>query len=145
MTGKAGKPTSLRERVARTAGYRCGYCQTPESIAGFRLTIEHIVPKAKGGKTIEVNLWLACHACNEFKAARIQGRDLTTGKTVRLFNPRRQVWSNHFSWSEDGTEVIGLTPSGRATVITLQLNRPEIVAARSLWVQVGWWPPRAGI
>ncbi len=141
MAGKAHVSRLLRERVARTAGYQCGYCRTPESIAGFRLSIEHIVPEAKGGKTLEENLWLACHACNEFKAARIRARDAATGKCVRLWNPRRQEWSDHFSWSEDGTEILGLTPCGRATIATLRLNRSELVAARSLWVGVGWWPP----
>ena len=67
MAGKARVPRPLRRRVARMAGYRCGYCRTPESIAGFRLSIEHIIPEAKGGQTVEGNLWLACHACNEFK------------------------------------------------------------------------------
>jgi HNH endonuclease len=139
---KVRVPRRLRERVARTAGYCCGYCRTPELIAGFRLTVEHLIPEAKGGKTVEENLWLACHACNEFKGARIHGADPATGKRVRLWNPRRQIWPDHFSWSEDGTEIIGLTSCGRATVATLQLNRPQLVAARSLWVQLGWWPPR---
>jgi hypothetical protein len=142
MGGKARVPRPLRERVARTADYRCGYCRTPESIAGFRLTVEHIIPGARGGQTVEENLWLACHACNEIKGARIQGRDPSTGKRVRLWNPRRQEWPDHFAWSEDGTEIMGLTPCGRATVATLELNRPEQVTARSLWVQAGWWPPR---
>ena len=142
MTRKARVPRPLRERVARTAGYRCGYCRTPQSIAGFRLSIEHIIPQAKGGETVEENLWLACHACNEFKSSRVEARDPATGKHIRLWNPRRQKWSDHFSWSVDGTEIIGLTPCGHATVATLQLNRPELVAARFLWVQVGWWPPR---
>jgi hypothetical protein len=140
--GKARVPRHVRERVARSAGYCCGYCRTPQSIAGFRLTIEHIIPEAKGGRTVEANLWLACHACNEFKASRVHARDPGTGKRVRLWNPRRQRWPVHFRWSEDGTEILGLTPCGRATVIALRLNRPELVAARSLWVQVEWWPPR---
>jgi len=142
MAAKPRVPRHLRERVERTAGYRCGYCLTPQSIAGYRLTIEHIKPEAKGGKTVEENLWLACHACNQFKAARVQGRDPVTGKRVRLWNPRRQKWRDHFSWSPDGVEIIGLTPCGRASVATLQMNRPELIAARSLWVRVGWWPPR---
>jgi hypothetical protein len=143
VAGKARVPRALRERVARTADHRCGYCRTPESIAGFRLSIEHIVPEAGGGETVEENLWLACHACNEFKAARTHGRDPASGRRIRLWNPRRQKWTDHFCWSEDGTEIVGLMPCGRATTATLRLNRPELVAARSLWVQVGWWPPRS--
>lgn len=141
MARKAHVSRHLRERVARMADHRCGYCRTPESIAGFRLNIEHIIPEAKGGQTVENNLWLACHACNEIKGARIQGRDPVTGKRVRLWNPRRQDWPEQFAWSDDGTEIIGLTPRGRATVATLRLNRPELMLARSLWVQAGWWPP----
>jgi hypothetical protein len=142
MAGKTRVPRRLRERVAATAGYRCGYCRTPESIAGFRLSIEHIIPTGRGGKTVEGNLWLACGACNGLKGMRVQARDPATGKRVRLWNPRRQKWPDHFSWSDDGTEIRGSTPCGRATVAALQMNRPELVAARSLWVQVGCWPPR---
>ena len=106
MAGKAHVPRDLRERVARADGYRGGYCRTPETIAGFRLSIEHIIPEAKGGLTVEKNLWLACNACNEIKGARIQGRDPATGRRVRLWNPRRQPWADHFAWSENGTEIL---------------------------------------
>ena len=143
MAGKARVPRRLRERVARTAGHRCGYCRTPESIAGFRLSIEHIIPEAKGGQTVEDNLWPACHACNEFKGARTQGRDPATGSASGCGTRDGRNGPITFRWSEDGTEILGLTPCGRATVATLQLNRSELVAARSLWVQVGWWPPRS--
>lgn len=132
----------VRERVAEEAGYRCGYCRTPQRITGYRLTIDHIIPEVKGGKASQENLWLACVACNQFKGARVQARDPITRRHVRLFNPRLQEWETHFRWSEDGTEIIGLTPCGRATVIAVQLNRAEIVAARWLWVQVGWRPPQ---
>ena len=68
-------------------------------------------------------------------------RDPLTGRQVRLFNPRQQEWSEHFAWSEDGTEIEGLTLCGRATVVALKLNNSEIIVARRLWVSVGWWPP----
>jgi hypothetical protein len=132
----------VREQVSKQAGYQCGYCRTHQSIAGYRLTIDHIIPEARGGKNLEENLWLACVACNQYKGARVRGRDPKTERRVRLFNPRLQEWRAHFRWSEDGIEIIGLTPCGRATVTALQLNRAEIMAARWLWVQAGWWPPR---
>jgi len=141
-TGKARVPRRLRERVAQTAGHRCGYYQTPERITGSRMTLDHVVPEAKGGETIEANLWLACVGCNEFKGARMRGRDPATGRRVRLFSPRKDKWQEHFRWDEEGTEIVGVTPYGRATVDALQLNRPEMVGARWLWVQAGWWPPR---
>jgi hypothetical protein len=139
---KARISRRLRERVAEAAGYRCGYCKTPQYITGHRLTIDHVIPEARGGKAVEENLCLACVACNQSKGVRVRARDPITRRSVRLFNPRRQEWETHFRWNEDGTEIIGLTRCGRASVTALQLNRPEIVAARWLWVQVGWWPPK---
>lgn len=65
-----------------------------------------------------------------------------TGEEVPLFNPRKQLWAEHFMWSEDGTQVVGLTSCGRATVITLQLNNVIAVMVRREWVAAGWHPPR---
>ena len=60
---------------------------------------------------------------------------------VPLFDPRRQIWSEHFEWSNNATLIAGVTPSGRATVVVLYLNRPALVLARREWVDVGWHPP----
>jgi hypothetical protein len=53
-----------------------------------------------------------------------------TGRSVRLFNPRRQRWEDHFTWNEDYTLVIGLTDVGRATVEALHLNREGLINFR---------------
>jgi hypothetical protein len=62
---------------------------------------------------------------------------------VPLFNPRQHSWAEHFVWSEDGTQIIGLTAIGRATVATLKMNNPVSIRARKLWASVGWHPPRS--
>jgi len=131
----------LRRRIAEQAGWRCGYCLTPQGLSGARLEVDHILPKAAGGATEEENLWLACASCNRFKAARIQAKDPQTGQQIPLFNPREDHWSDHFAWSPQGIEIVGLTPCGRATIKALQLNHDAIVRARRRWVSVGWWPP----
>jgi hypothetical protein len=105
------------------------------------MEIDHLIPEALGGLTEEENLWLACSLCNDARGCRIVGADPLTGELVRLFNPRRQVWSEHFRWSGDGSRIVGSTPTGRGTVTTLNLNRPLIVQARLAWVSVGWHPP----
>jgi len=46
----------------------------------------------------------------------------------------------HFAWSEDATRIIGLTPTGRATVEALQINRPQMVHLRRLWLRMGKHP-----
>jgi hypothetical protein len=107
----------LRQRIAEQARYRCGYCLTQEAVSGVPLTVEHIVPKAKGGQTVEENLWLSCRLCNEAKGVLTEAVDPKSGAAVPLFNPRIQVWADHFTWSEDSTRVIGRTSTGRATVV----------------------------
>jgi hypothetical protein len=131
----------LREQIARHGKHRCAYCLRTEELAGMPMAIDHIVPSAAGGTDTEENLCLACRRCNEFKGAQTHAGDPETGHTVRLFNPCQQKWNEHFQWSEDGTEIIGKTACGRATINALRMNNPEILVARRLWVSVGWWPP----
>lgn len=109
---------------------------------GAQMQIEHIVPLAQGGTSDEENLWLACAWCNSHKSARTRGADPFTGAETPLFNPRTQIWAEHFRWSDDGTEIIGLTPCGRATVTALRLNNEYIVPARRNWVRAGWQPAK---
>ena len=131
----------LREQVAAQARYRCGYCLSAEAIIGAPLEIDHLLPRSLGGLTVEDNLWLACSLCNDHKFNRIAFRDPNSGEVVRLFDPRRQNWAEHFRWTAAGDQIVGLTPTGRATVIALNLNRPTLVAARRAWVIAGWHPP----
>ncbi|MEP0790007.1 MULTISPECIES: HNH endonuclease [Cyanophyceae] len=102
----------------------------------------HLIPTAKGGTDDEDNLWLACRLCNSYKGTQTHGRDPVTGRRIRLFNPRHQKWSRHFTWSEDSAQIIGKTICGRATVIALQLNNIIAVMVRREWVAVGWHPPK---
>ena len=75
------------------------------------------------------------------RADRIAALDPQTGEIVRIFNPRHQNWSEHFAWNDSADRILGMTPTGRATVIALNLNRATLVRARQLWVRVGWHPP----
>jgi hypothetical protein len=103
--------------------------------------IEHIVPVVAGGTSLEDNLWLACALCNGYKATQINALDSVTGEIVPLYNPRRQRWASHFDWSADGTEILGQTPTGRATVFALKLNNEYLTRARRRWVAASWHPP----
>ncbi|HEY52595.1 MAG TPA: HNH endonuclease [Caldilineae bacterium] len=134
----------LRQQVAEDAGHHCGYCLLDEVLSGVSLAVDHIIPIALNGGTTRDNLWLACRSCNEFKGSKIQAEDPVTGQLAPLFDPRRQDWSTHFRWSKDKTEIEGLTPTGRATVDALRLNRPALVHSRRRWVSVGWHPPKIG-
>ncbi len=131
----------MDQRVRERAMYRCEYCLSQQRYVMGVLEVEHIQPVSKGGSDHESNLALACHRCNNHKSAKINVIDPDTGEDARLFHPRQDIWTDHFQWSEDGTEIIGQTPIGRATIIALNLNHPNAVEVRRAWVAVGWHPP----
>ncbi|WP_395094573.1 HNH endonuclease [Armatimonas sp.] len=132
---------ALRAQIIARAGNRCEYCRAPGYIGTQRLSIEHIRPRAAGGTDDPFNLAVACQGCNNHKYTKITVLDPLTGTRVALFHPRQQVWEEHFSWSEDALEVIGQTPTGRATVAALQLNREELVRFRRVLIPAGEHPP----
>jgi 5-methylcytosine-specific restriction endonuclease McrA len=110
---RARIPAEIERRIRAAARNRCGYCLSPQHLVMARLEIEHLMPLSKGGTNDESNLWLACPLCNGYKSDKTTAVDPETGEVVPLFNPRTQVWSEHFRWSEDGLRIIGLTPIGR--------------------------------
>lgn len=71
------------------------------------------------------------------------GREPKTQRRLRLFNPRLQIWNEHFRWSDDYGLVLGKTPTGRATVAALKMNQPRIVQIRLIWASLGLHPPDA--
>lgn len=132
----------LDAKIRRQAKNRCGYCLNPQELLPFKLEIEHLYPQALGGLSVEENLWLACRECNAHKSKKIKAIDLLTNKNVKLFNPRKQNWHEHFEFSKDFTEIIGKTPTGRATVECLKMNNIYQTTARSAWAETSRFPPK---
>ena len=130
-----------RRRVGKRARGLCEYCRSPRLYSVSPFSVEPIHPQAKGGLSGLDNLAFACLGCNGHKHTKTEAPDPVTGKSVLLFHPRRQQWVDHFGWSEDYTLVIGRTPTGRATVDALQLNREEQINLRRLLYAAGAHPP----
>lgn len=137
------KTSKLTLKIIEAAGNRCGYCFSHQRYTNAKLEIEHIIPKSNGGTNAEENLWLSCGLCNRYKGTQTEGFDNETRESVSLFNPRRQVWTEHFSWSADSVFIIGITPTGRATVNSLKLNNEIAVEVRRNWILAGWHPPKS--
>lgn len=135
-------PEAIRQQVRERAGDRCEYCLSHQAYTMGRLQIDHILPLAQDGSDDEDNLCLACELCNQYKWAKTHAVDPETEQIVALFNPRQQHWSEHFTWSSDGAEIVGLTSCGRATVIALNLNNQLAVTVRRNWIKAGWHPPK---
>jgi len=132
---------TLRQQVIERANHQCEYCQTQQVIV-ISMEIDHIIPESAGGETTLDNLCLACIGCNGFKLHYQFGIDPDTQTQVQLFNPRLQNWHEHFQWDNTGTQLIGLTSTGKATIQRLKINREIVIQARKRWVEAGWHPPK---
>jgi len=119
----------------------CEYCQSRADYATEPFAVEHIVPISRGGTSELSNLAFSCSGCNGHKYNKIEAPDSIDGTPAPLFNPRQQGWQDHFCWNDGYTHMIGLTPTGRATVAALQMNRPGLVNMRQLLYGVGKHPP----
>lgn len=85
----------------------------------------------------------AKHRCEYgHKFTKTHATDPISKLTVPLYHPRLMDWRNHFTWSDDYTIMMGITPIGRATIEALQLNRAGNVNLRSVLLLVGLHPPK---
>jgi hypothetical protein len=129
---------TLRAQVVARAGSCCEYCHLPTEGQVERFPIDHVLPRTRGGLTELLNLALACPHCNGHKWSHIDAVDPASGEPLPLFNPRTQVWSDHFAWSADDPAVVeGKTGTGRATMAHLHMNHPDLVHVRRLLARLG--------
>ena len=64
-------PRAIQRKISRRAlfardGWRCVYCGS----SGGRLTLDHVVPRSKGGESIWENVVTSCAPCNLRKGNR---------------------------------------------------------------------------
>lgn len=57
-----------RHRILARDHYRCQYCGKRGT--AFDLTLDHILPRSRGGRTVAENLVAACQTCNNRKSDR---------------------------------------------------------------------------
>ncbi len=129
----------LRRLVVDRAGNRCEYCGLSQEGQEAAFHTDHVVPRASGGLTVAENLALACVSYSLRKEARRSALDPQTYRGTALFHPRRQRRADHSRW--DGVSIVGLTPTGRATIGALQMNRPMILSIRQEESARGRHPP----
>jgi hypothetical protein len=134
-------PRAVRRRVRDRAGDRCEYCRHPADFACGPFVCEHVLPRVRGAGSTAAELAWACSGCNGHKYAKTHAHDPQTARRVPLFNPRRQRWSRHFTWSADYLQIQGRTATGRATVAALHLNRSSLLNLRRVLRAAGEHPP----
>ncbi len=134
-------PVTLKRRVDARAAGCCEYCRSPASISSQPFSVEHIFPKARGGSSTADNLALACQGCNNHKYDKIEAIDPASGDLVPVYHPRRDRWRDHFACSDDFAWILGVSATGRATVVALHLNREGLVNLRRVLHLAGKHPP----
>ena len=134
-------PVALKQLVFARASGLCEYCRSQSKYSIDPLVMEHIQPISRGGKTIAENLALSCQTCNNYKYTKTEALDPVTNLMALLFHPRKMAWETHFTWNSDATRMLGLTPSGRATIALLQTNRVGVVNMRRVLTVMNEHPP----
>jgi hypothetical protein len=133
---------TTQNKVRERANFLCEYCHANEQWQYVPFTVDHVIPLRKGGANNLDNLALACFHCNRQKSDKVTAFDEESKTEISLFNPRVDSWKEHFIWSQDTLHLIGMTPKGRATVLTLNLNRQRIINIRAADKEVGRHPPK---
>lgn len=129
--------------VAARAQHICEYCHAPEVVFNFPFEVEHIFPLSRGGDNNENNLALSCRSCNLYKSDSVSGyyelaeNELTRFIDTRLFNPRKDVWTEHFTLNRKTGEITHLTAVGQATISRLRINSNAQLTARISWAKLG--------
>ncbi len=130
--------SAIRTQVRQRAKARCEYCGLPEGLSKFDHQVDHIVPDRHGGTDENVNLAWACFRCNNSKGTDIGTIDFETGQRVWLFDPRNDIWEEHFEIDADG-EIVGRTVIGRATARLLMMNASPLSRLRITLIEAGLW------
>lgn len=98
----------LKALVRNRARFRCEYCHFPEEFAELRFQLDHIRAEQHGGPTTPANLAWSCLRCNKQKGPNLSGIDPKTGRTVRLFNPRADLWRRTLGGKVRSLQSVGV-------------------------------------
>lgn len=129
---------ALRRFVTERVQGKCEYCLIHQDVSIYSHEMDHIIARKHGGQTVADNLALSCLPCNRSKGSDLTTFDPLSNAIVPLFNPRRHTWTEHFVL--DGVLIVGLTPTGRATVLLLKLNAPSRLVQRHVLIAQGRYP-----
>ena len=98
----------IRQHVEHRARGCCEYCFSQRRFSSDPFSVEHILPRSRGGITDPTNLALACQGCNNHKYIHVSAVDPVSGAEAPLYHPRQDIWSQHFAC------LPGLTTTGKS-------------------------------
>lgn len=111
-----------RKNILIRDRYRCQYCQ--KSLKAADLTLDHIIPKSKGGKDSFENLVACCQGCNRKKADKSleecgftlarKPRPVTihTSRSIlRSLGQEDVLWKKYLYYDNEGSQATVARPS----------------------------------
>lgn len=129
---------TLRQLVNQRASGACEYCRIHQTFSMYSHEVDHVIALKHGGESTDDNLVLACLPCNRHKGSDLTSIDPLTGVITLLFNPRTQIWPEHFQL--EGGTVLGITAIGRTTIFLLQMNETSRLQLRQALAAQGLYP-----
>lgn len=122
--------SAIRREVAERAGFRCEYCLLAEKFMGHSAQIDHIISlKHKGTNAID-SLAYSCWLCNCNKGSDVGSLIHDTRTFTRFYNPRIDIWSEHFQLIN--YQIEPLSDIGSVTEFIFGFNDSERIAERSI-------------
>lgn len=132
-------PADLRRTVIQRADRLCEYCLIHRDDTYFGCEVDHIISEKHGGGTDADNLAYACLACNRAKGSDLGSLATGSSQLVRFFDPRRDLWSDHFGFGSD-LELVPRTEIGEVTVRIFGFNAPERLIERRVLHEESRYP-----
>lgn len=131
----------LRQLVIDRAEGLCEYCLIHEEDTYLGCQVDHIISEKHRGPTTADNLAYACVYCNRNKGSDIGSvTSIEDATFYRFFNPRIDLWYEHFSLDLDGAYLLPISNIGRVTERILGFNQTERVIERQLLLNDGRYP-----
>lgn len=114
---KVGKPT--RALILKRDNHTCQYCE----YSGPRLTIDHVLPKSRGGQDTWQNLVASCYDCNSCKDNRTPEEWATALKKV-FDKDTTNVSPLPFSWNSFQVGMMESRIRSRGTTLSAKPRTP---------------------
>lgn len=124
------EPVLTRRNLFLRDGYKCQYCGQRHSHAD--LTLDHILPKSKGGLTAWNNVTTACITCNQRKGAAVLKEIRPMGMRLKSNPKAPTIHELTLKRTSEGGSRLSLHPHWKTFCFFEESSRQESAPAVTL-------------
>jgi 5-methylcytosine-specific restriction endonuclease McrA len=110
----AGDVNFSRKNIFIRDNHKCQYCL--DTFKTSELTLDHVLPRSKGGKTSWENIVSACKKCNHAKSNRIDIKPVKMpvrpnfyqmlGNKNFTLSIHHEVWLKYLNWPDEYVRMV---------------------------------------